>query len=337
VIESRDYAIRAGFFSRNPIVKSPETRILFMGTPDYAVPSLTALAGRYTIVGVITQPDRPAGRGRRIRFSPVKTVALECDLPIFQPKSLRTQQALDRISSWAPDVIVTAAIGHILTADVLAIPTRGTINVHASLLPRWRGGAPIQAALLAGDKETGVTIMCTDKGMDTGPILSQRAIAVEPRETAATLHGKLAQLGAELLMEILPRWLSGDLIPQPQPASGVTRAPLVRKEDGLINWQKTARYIDRHVRAYTPWPGAYTFWGGKRIIVTEARPLPDISTDARPMWGTVILHDQCPAVVTGDGLLRLDGIQIAGKRATSGSDFVRGRPDFIGARLESPG
>lgn len=316
-------------------MKSPGTRILFMGTPDYAVPSLKALAGRYTIVGVITQPDRPAGRGRKVRFSSVKNVALERDLPIFQPESLRTEQALDRISSWAPDVIVTAAIGHILTADVLAIPTRGTLNVHASLLPRWRGGAPIQAALLAGDKETGVTILCTDEGMDTGPILSQRAVAVEPRETAATLHDKLAQLGAELLLETLPPWLSGDLTPQPQPTSGVTTAPLVHKEDGLINWQQTARHIDRHVRAYTPWPGAYTFWSGNRIIVTEAWPLPDIAVDAQPMWGTVIQHDQCPAVVTGDGLVRLDGLQIAGKRATSGSDFVRGRPDFIGARLES--
>jgi methionyl-tRNA formyltransferase len=316
-------------------LKSLGTRILFMGTPDYAVPSLIALAGRYTIVGVITQPDRPAGRGRKVRFSPVKNVALERDLPIFQPKSLRAQQALDRISSWAPDVIVTAAIGHILTADVLAIPTRGTVNVHASLLPRWRGGAPIQAALLAGDMETGVTIMCTDEGMDTGPIISQRAVVVEPRETAATLHDRLAQLGAELLLETLPRWLSGDLTPQPQPTSGVTTAPLVRKEDGLINWRQTARYIDRHVRAYTPWPGAYTFWGRNRIIVTEAWPLPDIATDAQHVCGTVSQHDQCPAVVTGDGLLRLDGLQMAGKRATSGSDFVRGHPDFIGARLES--
>jgi methionyl-tRNA formyltransferase len=311
------------------------TRILFMGTPDYAVPSLVALAGRYTIVGVVTQPDRPAGRGRNVRFSPVKNVALERDLPLFQPKSLRTQQALAQISAWAPDIIVTAAIRHILTADVLAIPTHGTVNIHASLLPRWRGGAPIQAALLAGDSETGVTIMCTDIGMDTGPILSQHAVAVEPRETAATLHRKLAQLGADLLLETLPRWLSGELTPQPQPANGVTTARLVRKEDGLIDWQRTARYIDRHVRAYTPWPGAYTFWDASRIIVTEAWPLSAVATHVGHAWGTVIQHDQCPAVVTGEGLLRLDEVQIAGKRAMSGSDFVRGRPDFIGARLES--
>jgi methionyl-tRNA formyltransferase len=319
---------------------SPTIRVLFMGTPDYAVPSLEALVERYSIVGVVTQPDRPAGRGRNVHFSPVKKVAREHQLPVFQPKSLRTQQALDHIIAWAPDVIVTAAIGHILTAELLALPKRGTVNVHASLLPRWRGGAPIQAALLAGDAKSGVTLMCTDEGMDTGPILSQSAIPLEPRETAATLHAKLAQLGADLLVTTLPRWLSGELTPQAQPAQGATTARLVRKEDGLIEWQKPALHIDRQVRAFTPWPAAFTFWRGSRLIVAEARPLPavapvgvDAATSQAHACGTVVQHDEWPAVVTGEGLLRLDAVQVAGKRRMSGADFVRGRPEFIGARL----
>lgn len=310
----------------------PETtRIVFMGTPEFALPTLTALMARYAVVGVVTQPDRPAGRGRLLRPPPVKQMALANHLPVFQVKSLRTSEAVARLRDWAPDVFVTAATGHILTADVLAIPTRGTLNVHASLLPRWRGAAPIQAALLAGDAETGITIMCTDEGLDTGPILSQRAIPIAPRETATSLHDKLAQLGAELLLETLPRWLSGELIPQPQPDKGVTLAGRIRKEDGLINWERTAAEIDRQVRAYTPWPGAYTFWNDRQLKVIAAFPLA-LQLDRPP--GTVINHDGQPTVVTGDGLLRLDHIQWAGKRALLATEFVRGRPDFVGAQLK---
>jgi methionyl-tRNA formyltransferase len=320
---------------------SETTRIIFMGTPEFALPTLTALIDRYSVVGIVTKPDRPAGRGRSLRPPPVKQVALAHGLPIFQPKSLRTPEAVARLRDWSPDVIVTAATGHILTAEVLALPTRGTLNVHASLLPHWRGAAPIQAALLAGDAETGVTIMCTDEGLDTGPILSQRAIPIAPRETAASLHDKLAQLGADLLLETLPLWLSGELIPHTQPVEGVTLAKRIRKEDGLIQWERPALEIDRQVRALTPWPGAYTFWGGRRLKVIEASPPPPLSPPpaggmqgghSQPP-GTVIDYDGLPTVVTGDGALRLDRVQLAGKRVLSGDEFVRGRPDFIGAKL----
>lgn len=312
--------------------------IIFMGTPDFAVPIFTALRSRYPIVGVVTQPDRPAGRGRSLRPPPVKQAALAHDLPVFQPESLRTPQAVAHLRAWAPDVIVTAATGHILTAKVLALPTRGTLNVHASLLPRWRGAAPIHAAIRAGDTETGITIMCTDEGLDTGPILSQRSIAIAPRETTASLHDRLAQLGADLLLETLPRWLSLELTPRPQPDRGVTLAHRIRKADGRIRWDQPAVDIDRHVRAFTPWPGAFSFWGERRLKVIAAFPLPSSPAGAvdetHSAPGSVVRVGDLPAVVTAAGLLRLDTLQLAGKRALPGAEFVRGQPDFIGSRLE---
>jgi methionyl-tRNA formyltransferase len=265
-------------------------------------------------------------------------LAVTQGLPVYQPRTLRKSEAVARMSEWEPDVIVTAAIGFILTPEVLALPSRGTINVHASLLPRWRGAAPIHAALLAGDTETGVTIMCTDEGLDTGPILNQKAMPVHPRDTAPTLHDKLAQLGAELLDETLPRWLAGQLEPRPQPEEGVTLAPIIRKEDGLIQWERTAVEIDRQVRAFTPWPGAYTFWENQRLKIVQAWPItravpPDVESVAPP--GTIIDEESGPAVVCGEGLLRLVQVQLASKRVVTGPDFVRGRPDLIGARLRS--
>jgi methionyl-tRNA formyltransferase len=307
-----------------------------MGTPDFALPVLKALIGTYSVVGVVTQPDRRAGRGRVLRPPAVKELAVSLSLPVYQPKTLRTPDAVAHLAAWRPDVIVTAATGHILTEDVLAIPTHGTLNVHASLLPRWRGAAPIQAAILAGDTQTGITIMCTDEGLDTGPILSQRAIPVAPRETAASLHDRLAELGADLLMATLPSWLSGALQPQAQPAEGVTIARQVRKDHGLIDWAHSAAHIDRQVRAYTPWPSAYTFWKSKRLKIASAFPLPLSHlpvTHEKALPGAVFQLENGPAAVTGDGLLRLDHLQIEGKRILSGIDFVLGQPDLIGATL----
>jgi methionyl-tRNA formyltransferase len=306
------------------------TRVIFMGTPDFGLPTMKTLLDHYAIVGVVTQPDRPAGRGRLLQPPPVKAFALAHDLPVYQPKTLRTPEAVSQLRDWAPDVIVTAATGHILSAEVLAVPTKGTLNVHASLLPRWRGAAPIQAALLAGDAETGITIMCTDEGLDTGPILSQKGIPIAPRETAAALHGKLARLGADLLADTLPRWLSGELVARPQPTAGVTLAKRIRKEDGLIDWDRPALFIDRQVRAYTPWPGAYTYFQHRRVKVVEAFPLPP-QQSVEP--GAVILVEGLPAVGTGEGLLQLDRLQMSGKRMLSGLEFVRGRPDLVGCIL----
>jgi methionyl-tRNA formyltransferase len=326
--------------TRHQIIMSENTRILFMGTPEFALPTLQALIRRYRVVGVITQPDRPAGRGRELRPPPVKQVALDHSLPVFQPKTLRTPEAIAHVAAWAPDVIVTAATGHILTGDILAIPRRGTLNVHASLLPRWRGAAPLQAAILAGDAETGVTIMCTDEGLDTGPILSQRAIPIGPRETAASLHDKLAVLGADLLLETLPRWLSGELEPRTQPTKGVTVARQVRKQDGLIRWERRAVEIDRQVRAYHPWPSAFTFWDARRVKIIATYPLaPTLPAERAALEdrapGFIMQVQDDPTVVTGEGLLRIDQLQLAGKRILSGIEFVRGQPDFIGATLGS--
>jgi methionyl-tRNA formyltransferase len=319
------------------LIMSGQTRIIFMGTPEFALPTLQALIAHFHVVGVVTQPDRPAGRGRAIQPPPVKPLAVAHNLPVYQPKTLRRDEAVAQLASWAPDLIVTAAIGLILPPEVLNLPARGTLNVHASLLPRWRGAAPIQAAILAGDDQTGVTIMWTEEGLDTGPILSQRAIPIAPRETAASLHDKLAPLGAQLLIDTLPAYLDGTLEPQPQPAEGVTIAQRIRKEDGRVDWERPAAAIDRQVRAFTPWPGAFSFWEGRRLKILETFPSPTSvpleQGEIPSPPGTVVQTNGHPAVVTGDGLLRLDQLQMAGRRATSGGEFLHGHADFIGARL----
>ena len=241
---------------------SAMTRIVFMGTPEFAVPTLEALADAHQVVGVVTQPDRQAGRGRELRPSPVKEVALERDLPLFQPRTLRTPEAVEQLKGWEPDVIVVAAFGQILRQDVLDLPPHGCLNVHASLLPRWRGAAPVAATILAGDEVTGVTIMKMDAGLDTGPVLERSApVKIEPDDTRAELKKRLAEVGADLLIRVLPAYLAGDLIPQPQPEAGVTYAEQLRKEDGRIDWQRSAAELDRQVRAFTPWPGVFTTLG----------------------------------------------------------------------------
>lgn len=307
------------------------TRIIFMGTPTFAVPSLKMLADQHHVVGAVTQPDRPAGRGRGLRQSSVKQAALERDLPVFQPQSLRTAEALKRLADWKPDAIVVAAFGQLLPQEVLDLPPRGALNVHASLLPRWRGAAPVAAAILAGDEMTGVTIMRMDAGLDTGPILAQREEPIRPNDTRATLTKRLSQLGADLLVESLPAYLTGDLQPQPQPSEGVTFADQLRKKDGRLDWSRAAIQLDRQVRAFNPWPGTFTFWHGRRLKVVQATPLPDWQGDASP--GTVVGVDDKAAIVTGEGALRLEKVQLAGKRAMEIKPFLRGRRDFIGSRL----
>jgi len=209
----------------------------------------------YRLVGVVTQPDRPAGRGGTLKAPAVKTATLRFDIPVIQPEKLRNPEALDQLHAWEPDLIVVVAFGQILRPDVLDLPKWGCINIHGSLLPRGRGAAPIQAAILAGDQETGITIMKMDSGVDTGPMLSQRAIPISPEDTAGTLFEKLAPLGAELLLETLHRYLSGELQPQPQPTVGVTYAPMLKKEDGLLDFTQPAALLERRVRAFNPWPG----------------------------------------------------------------------------------
>lgn len=310
------------------------TRIVFLGTPDFATPSLRALADHpaFEVVGVVTQPDRPAGRGQQVQMSAVKNLALALDLPIFQPKTLRDESAVEHLRAWQPDLLVVAAFGQILRQPVLDLPPRGCINVHASLLPRWRGAAPIQYAIRAGDEQTGVTIMLMDIGLDTGPMLTSQAIPIDPRETGATLHDKLAALGAEILPAALIDYLAGRITPTPQPEEGVTIARSIQKEAGLIDWSTPASEIDRHVRAYDPWPGTYTFLDGKRIKILSGINLPGGSSSAAP--GTLIAHADGIAVQTGGGLFALETIQPEGKKRMDVQAFLAGRADVIGKQFE---
>lgn len=303
-----------------------------MGTPRFAVPTLKALTEAHQVVGVVTQPDRPAGRGRDIDQSAVKQVAVARDLPVFQPRSLRTPDAVAQLADWKPEVIVVAAFGQILTEEVLDLPPHGCLNVHASLLPRWRGAAPVVAAILAGDEVTGVTIMKMDPGLDTGPILAQREEPIQADDTRATLTERLSIVGAELLVETLPLYLAEDLEPRPQDDEKVTFAEQLRKEDGRLDWSDPAIVLDRKIRAFSPWPGTFTCWRGRRLKVIEASLLSDWDGDASP--GTVIEVDSGAAVATGKGALRLEEVQLAGKRAMAIGPFLRGRQDFVGGRLD---
>ncbi len=309
------------------------TRVVFMGTPDFAVPSLEALIAdpAFTVAGVVTQPDRPAGRGQQIRMSPVKTCALAHDIPITQPEKLRGDEALAPLVAWAPDVIVVAAFGQLLRAAVLSLPRYGCINVHASLLPRWRGAAPIQYAIREGDAESGVTIMVMEAGLDTGPILLQRAIPLAPDETGASLHDKLAALGADLLIPALKGVIAGAIAPRPQPEEGVTIARSLEKGAGRIDWGQSAAAIDRQVRAYTPWPGSFTTLDGEILKVLGGR-VSASTAPARPP-GTLLLDGGDMAVATGDGLYVIGECQPAGRRPMTAAAFLAGRVGILGSLL----
>jgi methionyl-tRNA formyltransferase len=295
------------------------TRIVFMGSPDFAVPSLRALAAVYPVVGVVTQPDREAGRGRTLVAPPVKVAAFEMGLPIIQPEKLRAPEALAQLQSWSPDLIVVAAFGQILRPAVLDLPRLGCLNVHGSLLPRWRGAAPIQAAILAGDRETGITIMKMDSGVDTGPMLAQRAIPINTDDTAGSLFEKMSVLGAVLLLETLPPYIVDQIQPRHQPEAGVTHAPMLKKEDGLLDFTQSAEELARRVRAFNPWPGAYFGWQGGPLKVHAAHA---IEGQAEP--GAHLIQEKLPAIGTGEGLLVLDVLQPAGKKLMSGKAFLAG-------------
>jgi methionyl-tRNA formyltransferase len=303
-------------------------QIVFMGTPDFAVPILRELIQRHDVIGVVTQPDRPAGRNRQIQPSPIKQVAVEAGIRVFQPEKLRRAEAISELKHWQPDVYVVAAFGQILPQVVLDIPKYGSINVHASLLPRWRGAAPIQACIRAGDAESGVTIMKMDAGLDTGPMLTQRAIPLAADETGQSLHDKLSVLGAELLSETLPGYLSGAILPQPQDESLVTYAPQIHKEDGRIDWKQSASAIERLVRAFTPWPGTYSQWNGQQLKILSGKV---IKGQGEP--GQVVQSQDGTAVGTGEGLYLLGQIQLAGRKTMPVEEFIKGQAEFIEAQL----
>jgi methionyl-tRNA formyltransferase len=308
-------------------------KVVFMGTPDFAVPSLQKLIETQTVVGVVTQPDRPAGRGRQLRPSPVKVIAEAAGIALYQPKSLRSEEEAAPLRAWQPDVIIVAAFGQILRSHILNLPAQGCINVHASLLPRWRGASPIQHALMAGDKETGISLMQMDVGLDTGPVYVQEALAIHSDDTAASLHDRLANLGAKALAHHLDNILQGHIEAKPQDDALSTYAPMIKKEAGRLDWQRGSIELDRHIRAITPWPGAFSSWHGANLKVVEAHPVRGKMPAGQP--GEVHIDQSSVLVITGDGGLMLERVQLAGKKALNALDFVRGRPDFAGSILGS--
>lgn len=305
-------------------------RLVFMGSPDFAVPSLRALARVYQVVGVVTQPDRPAGRGRALTPPAVKEAALGLGLPVLQPARLRSADATQMVADWEPDLIVVAAFGQILRQPILDLPHHGCLNVHASLLPGWRGASPVQAALKAGDSTTGITIMKMDSGMDTGAILAQASLPVEESDTGGTLTARLAPLGASLLIDILPAHLAGSLAATPQDERRVTLAPLLRKEDGRLNFNLTALELERQIRAYDPWPGTFLEWQGRRIAILRG----SVSDTGGAAIGSVTRQGTYPAIGTSRGLLVLELVRPAGRQPVSGDAFLRGTPAFADARVD---
>jgi methionyl-tRNA formyltransferase len=299
---------------------------VFMGSPEFALPTLRMLAQSLPVVGVITQPDRPAGRGQALTPPPVKVLAEELGIAIIQPRRLREPEAMQQLAAWKPDLVVVAAFGQILRPEVLDLPTYGCINVHASLLPRWRGAAPIQAAILHGDQTSGVTIMRMDPGIDTGPILSQKSIPILPDDTSASLGQRLAELGAELLAQTLPGYLNGEIKPIPQEENSgepTTYAPMLKKENGLLDFSKPAAILERGVRAFTPWPGAFTFWQGQALKIIKAHAA-SATNPSKGTPGEPVVFQGLPAMTTSQGLLIFDELQPAGKKPMAGEVFLRG-------------
>ncbi|RLC59575.1 MAG: methionyl-tRNA formyltransferase [Chloroflexi bacterium] len=314
--------------------------IVFIGTPAFAVSALKRIvAAGYEVSAVFTQPDRPAGRGRLSTAPAVKAAAEGLGLPVYQPASLKDSGVVEQLRALAPEMIVGVAYGQLIVPEVLSIPPRGVLNVHPSLLPRWRGASPVAAAIVAGDEETGVTIMLMDEGLDSGPILSQRVLAISPADTAGSLTEALAEEGADLLAETLPRWLAGEIEPQPQDEPRATVCRRLSKADGLIDWAQTATEIWRQVRAYNPWPGAHSSLDGETMSFWRAWPI-DAGAGEPP--GTVLAApDDLPAeaqgaafvVQTGHGALAVLEAQRAGRRSLASADLLRGMPALIGRRF----
>lgn len=317
-------------------------RILFMGTPEFAVPSLAALlASEDEVVAVVTQPDRPKGRGQALTAPPVKVLAQQHGKPVIQPTKMKDPALLEALKAWNADVIVVVAFGRILPPSILALPPRGCINVHGSLLPKYRGAAPIQWAVINGEQETGITTMLMDEGMDTGAMLLRESTAIRPDDTSGTLAERLAQVGAQLLLRTLQQVKAGQLQPIPQDHGQATLAPIIKKEHGLIDWTMSAAAIANRVRGFAPWPGAYTFAAGERWTIWAAATLPASAetSGAAPSGspGTVVRANKEGIVVrTGDGLLCITSLQPAGSRRMAVGDYLAGHPIAPGVHLGAP-
>ena len=302
-------------------------RIVFMGTPEFAVRSLEACLSLGEVVAVVTQPDKPRGRGHEVSFSPVKAMALQKGLTVLQPLKIRGTSFHEELRALRPDVSVVTAYGKILPAEVLEVPTHGSVNVHGSLLPRFRGAAPIQWAIASGDEKTGICLMRMDVGMDTGPVIDRAELPILGSDTSASLHEKLSVLGGELLRRSLPGYVRGELVPVPQPTEGVVMAPMIRKEDGVIDFRKSALELERRMRAFTPWPGAVTRVEGQGLKVHAAS-----AVEGQGAAGVVLSADAEGIVVAcGVGALRLEQVQPEGKRVMSVKEFLMGRKVLVGS------
>jgi methionyl-tRNA formyltransferase len=310
-----------------------KVRIVFMGTPEFAVTILESLLqSSYQVLAVYTQPDKPAGRGRPVVFPPVKKLGLERQIPVIQPETFKSREVVEKLASLQPELIIVAAFGSILPQEVLSLPKFACLNVHPSLLPRHRGPSPVANIILCGDELTGVTIMVMDAGLDTGPILAQEKVGISFMNTTGSLSSKLANVGAKLLLETLPKWIGGELRPQAQDESQATYSKLITSKDAEIDWHLSAVELWRMVRAYNPWPSCYTWYQGKRLKIHKAIPFGDV---AKGEIGEVVALAEPPGVgvVTKQGILGLWQVQLEGRREMSINDFVRGERDFIGCIL----
>lgn len=303
-------------------------RIVFAGTPDFAATALKAILARgHTVVGVYSQPDRPAGRGRKLTPTPVKQVALDADIPVFQPQTLKTPEAQQTLRELRPDVMIVAAYGLILPAAVLEIPRHGCLNIHASLLPRWRGAAPIHRALAAGDQQTGITIMQMDEGLDTGAMLLKSLTPIQPDDTGGSLHDRLAEQGGKAIVQALELLEKGELRGEAQNETQACYAHKLSKDEGHIDWTGAAEEIERLVRAFNPWPGTYTDADGQRVRIHQARLLNE-SSDKTP--GTVLRRERDGIdVACGTGILRITALQLPGARAQTPNDLINGGKELL--------
>lgn len=310
-----------------------KARTVFMGTPQFALATLECLLrSSYQVVAVYSQPDKMAGRGRPVAFSPVKKLAMERQIPVIQPETFKANVVAEELACFQPELIVVAAFGSILPPEVVSLPRFGCLNVHASLLPRHRGPSPVANAILCGDELTGVTIMLMNAGLDTGPMLAQQKVGISFMDTTGSLSSKLADVGAKLLLQTLPRWVEGELKPQAQDESQASYSRMITSKEGELDWHLPAVHLWRMVRAYNPWPSCYSWYQGKRLKIHRTIPLGD---EGKGEIGQVIALAEQPAVgvVTAQGALGLCEVQLEGKRPMSVTDFARGKRDFIGCIL----
>ena len=313
------------------MVQPENLRTVFMGTPEFALQPLQGLlAAGVNLVGVYTQPDRPKGRGKKLAASPVKQLALEHGIPVFQPEKLRDQQAVEELQALQPDLIIVVAYGQILPKVALDIPRYHCINIHASLLPEYRGAAPINKVIIDGGTETGVTTMLMDVGLDTGDMLVKRSLNIGENETAGELHDRLALLGREVMEETLDHLCAGALVAEKQDDSLSCYAPMLKKEDGLIDWQRSAIEIHNQVRGLDPWPGAYTYLEGEVLKIAATT----VDTGSVEAAGTIISADKTGVrIACGEGVLIVGELQLPGRKRLAAMNFLSGRPLFPGTRL----